>query len=48
MALLISFDECSKQPQPDHGLLKLPPQDSIGFNNLIKPPDIKGNYAKIF
>ena len=36
MALPISLDECSKQPQPDHRLV-----------TSLKPPNINENY-KIF
>ena len=35
MALPISLDECSKQPQPDHRLV-----------TSLKPPNINENYKK--
>ena len=40
MALPISFDECSKQPQVSRFLLHV-------YSKLIQPPDIKGNYMNI-
>jgi len=47
--LLFGFaDFCLIYVVNNHRLLTTPPQVFIGFSNLIKPQNIKGNYAKIF
>ena len=45
MALLISFDECSKQPQPDHRLLTS--NSTSGFNHLLTSKEFMQKNSKL-